>query len=101
MGFLDFIFGAKKRHVQQYLEQGAVILDVRSQKEWDDGHIEEAIHVPLDNLTDKVDEIKRLNKPVIVCCESGIRAAKAAKFLNLNNIKATNGGGWIGLKNRL
>ncbi|NJX16787.1 rhodanese-like domain-containing protein [Tamlana crocina] len=101
MGFLDFIFGTKKRHVKQYLEQGAVILDVRSQKEWDNGHIDEALHVPLDNLTDKVDEIKRLNKPVIVCCESGVRAAKAAKFLNLNNIKATNGGGWIGLKNRL
>lgn len=101
MGFLDFIFGAKKRHVKQYLDQGAVILDVRSQNEWDAGHIEGAKHVPMDNLTDKIDEIKRLDKPVIVCCESGVRAAKAAKFLNLNNIKATNGGGWVGLKNKL
>lgn len=101
MGFLDFIFGAKKRHVKQYLEQGAVILDVRSQKEWDVGHIEGSMHVPLDHLTDKVGDIKRLDKPVIVCCESGVRAAKAAKFLNLNNIKATNGGGWVSLKNKL
>ena len=49
----------------------------------------------------KVDEVSKLNKPVIVCCESGIRSAKAAEFLNLNNIDATNGGGWINLKSKL
>ena len=101
MGFLDFILGSKKRQVQRYLDKGAVILDVRSKKEWDAGHIEGAMHVPLDNLTEKVDKIKRLNKPVIVCCQSGVRSAKAAKFLNLNNIDATNGGGWISLKSKL
>ncbi|MFL1013135.1 rhodanese-like domain-containing protein [Flavisericum labens] len=101
MGFLDFILGSKKRQVQRYLDKGALILDVRSKKEWDAGHIEGAMHVPLDNLTEKVDKIKRLNKPVIVCCQSGVRSAKAAKFLNLNNIDATNGGGWISLKSKL
>jgi len=100
MGFLDFIFGRKK-HIEQYLEQGAIILDVRTPSEWNNGHIENALHIPLDNLTEKVNEIKRLNKPVIVCCESGIRASKAAKFLTLNNIKATNGGGWLRLKKKL
>ena len=29
-------------------------------------------------------EGKTLNKPFVVCCESGVRSAKAAKFLNLN-----------------
>ena len=101
MGFLDFIFGAKKRQVEEYLKNGAVILDVRTQGEWDKGHIEHAKHVPLDQLQQKVEELKQLNKPFIVCCESGIRSAKAAKYLNLNNIEATNGGGWVSLKKKL
>ncbi|MDX1271388.1 rhodanese-like domain-containing protein [Bizionia paragorgiae] len=101
MGFLDFIFGAKKREVQSFINHNAIILDVRTQREWDNGHIEEAVHIPLDELNTRVHEIKSLKKPVITCCASGVRSAKAAKFLNLNNINATNGGGWISLQNKL
>jgi len=101
MGFLDFIFSVKKRQVKNYLKNGALILDVRTQHEWDNGHIENAIHIPLNELNEKVDKVKKLNKPIIVCCASGARSAKAAKFLNLNNIDATNGGGWINLKSKL
>ncbi|WP_369992635.1 rhodanese-like domain-containing protein [Winogradskyella sp.] len=101
MGFLDFIFGSKKRQVDEFLENGAVILDVRSEREWDAGHIENAVHIPLDQLNNRVEEVKKLNKPVVTCCASGVRSAKAAKFLNLNNIEATNGGGWVSLSNKL
>lgn len=101
MGFLDFIFGAKKRQVETYLENGAVILDVRTQREWDNGHIEGSKHIPLQDLHNRVNEVKAFKKPVITCCQSGVRSAKAAKFLNLNNIEATNGGGWAELKKKL
>lgn len=101
MGFLDFIFGAKKRRVEKFLSNGAVILDVRSQREWENGHIENALHIPIDELKNRVDEVKNLNKPIIACCASGVRSAKAAKFLNLHNIEATNGGGWVKLKSKL
>ena len=101
MGFLDFIFGAKKRQVETYLENGAVVLDVRTEREWNNGHIEHAVHIPLNELNNRLAEVKQLNKPIVVCCESGVRSAKAAKFLNLNNIDATNGGGWVSLKNKL
>lgn len=98
MGFFDFIFGTKSRQLKDYLDSGAIILDVRTQREWDKGHIEGAKHVPLDDLQNHVEELKNLNKPLIVCCESGVRSAKAAKFLNLQNIEATNGGGWMSLQ---
>lgn len=101
MGFFDFIFGTKKRKVEDYLKNGAQILDVRSKGEWNSGHIKTAKNIPLNELNNRVDEVKKLNKPIVVCCASGIRSAKAAKFLNLHNIDATNGGGWIGLKNKL
>ncbi|MEZ4801826.1 MAG: rhodanese-like domain-containing protein [Gelidibacter sp.] len=101
MGFLDFIFGVKKRQIKELLAKDAIILDVRTQKEWDNGHIENAKHIPLDELEKRVDELKKLNKPVVTCCASGVRSAKAAEFLNLNNIIATNGGGWLRLKSQL
>ncbi|WP_047548003.1 rhodanese-like domain-containing protein [Psychroserpens sp. Hel_I_66] len=101
MGFLSFIFGAKKRQVEDYLKNNAVILDVRTQQEWDAGHIANSVHIPLNELNDRVDEVKALNQPIIACCASGVRSAKAAKFLNLNNIEAINGGGWLNVKSRL
>ena len=101
MGFLEFIFGAKKIKVNEYLKNGAVILDVRTKREWDKGHIDSAIHIPIDELKEKVEELKAIDKPFVVCCESGVRAAKAAKYLVLNNINATNGGGWVSLKEKL
>jgi len=97
MGFLEFIFGRKNNEVQKLLNDGAVILDVRTKREWDNGHIKNSKHLPLDQLKDRMSEIKQLNRPVITVCESGVRSAKAAKFLNLNNIVATNGGGWKSL----
>lgn len=96
-GILDFIFGIRKRQVERYLENGAVILDVRTQKEWDKGHITNAIHIPLDELHNRYNEVKNLNKRIVTCCESGIRSRKAAQFLNLKNVEAVNGGGWVGL----
>jgi rhodanese-related sulfurtransferase len=98
MGFLEFIFGGRKRQVEKFLNQGAIILDVRTQREWDNGHIKNSKHIPLDQLRERLPEIKNLNKPIITVCESGVRSAKAAKFLNLNQIMATNGGGWKSLK---
>jgi len=101
MGFLDFIFRTKKRQVEEYLKNDAIILDVRSQREWDAGHIKNALHIPLNELNNRVKEVEKLDKPIITCCASGARSAKAAKLLNLNNIAATNGGGWINLKSQL
>jgi rhodanese-related sulfurtransferase len=101
MGLLDFIFGAKKRQVEGYIKNGALILDVRTQREWDAGHIENSIHIPLSELKNRVDEVKQLNKPIIACCASGVRSAKAAKFLTLKNIDAINGGGWVNLNKKL
>lgn len=101
MGFLGLIFGSKKRQVETYLQNDAIILDVRTQREWDSGHIENSIHIPIDELRNRVEEVKKLQKPVIACCASGVRSAKAAKFLNLNNIDAINGGGWVNVKSNL
>jgi rhodanese-related sulfurtransferase len=101
MGLFDFIFGNRQHKIQDYLKKGAIILDVRTEREYKSGAIAGAKHIPLDTLHNRVNELKKINKPVIVYCASGVRSAKAAKFLNLNNIDAINGGGINSLKNLL
>jgi phage shock protein E len=90
MGIFEFLFGNQQKKRADYLKKGAVILDVRT--------IKGAKHIPLDTLRNHVNELKNLNKPIIVYCASGVRSAKATKFLNLNNIDAINGGGINSLK---
>lgn len=100
MGFLDFILGAKKRQLDNFVKEDAIFLDVRTQREFENGFIVGSKHVPLQDLHNHVDELKALNKPFIVYCQSGVRSAKAAKYLNLNSIAAVNGGGWLSLSKR-
>lgn len=101
MGLVDFLFGGKKRRITDFLKNDAVIVDVRTQKEREKGFIENSMHVPLDQLKDTAEELRQMNKPIIVCCESGIRSEKAAHYLRLHNLEAINGGGWKSLKKLL
>jgi rhodanese-related sulfurtransferase len=65
------------------LNQGAVLVDVRSQAEFDGGHILDARHVPQDQVAAQAaDTLKRFKeKIVIVCCETGLRSQAAARVL--------------------
>jgi len=57
----------------------ALVLDVRDPGEYQAGHILGAKNTPLDRLDGN--ELKRRDKPVILCCERGDRVAKAAAAL--------------------
>lgn len=98
MGIFDLLFGNQQKEILDYLSKDAVILDVRTSREYKLESIKGAKHIPLDVLRNHVDELKNLNKSVIVYCASGMRSGKAAKFLNLNDIDAINGGGMNSLK---
>ena len=87
------IFKSNKKRIIDFYQRGAVIIDVRTQLEWDEGHLPNAIHIPLSNLKDHASEIKNMNKPVIVHCKSGVRSARGAKLLKFYKIEAINGGG--------
>lgn len=59
---------------------GAVVLDVRRNLEWRDGHLAGAVHIPLHELPDRLDEVP--DGEVWVHCSSGFRAAIAASLLD-------------------
>ncbi|WP_299710030.1 rhodanese-like domain-containing protein [uncultured Tenacibaculum sp.] len=80
--------------IQEYLEKGAVVLDVRTLAEWNDGHSEGAKHIVLDTIPEHVEEIKSWNKPVIAVCRSGARSGRAAEFLQGQGLDVINGGPW-------
>jgi hydroxyacylglutathione hydrolase len=56
------------------------VLDVRTEAEWNAGHIEGAIHIHGGQLEERFAEVPR-DKPVVVVCGSGYRGSIAASFL--------------------
>lgn len=65
------------------MNQGAVLVDVRTKAEFDGGHILDARHVPQEEVAQAGETLKRFKeKAVIVCCESGMRSGAAARVLH-------------------
>src|SRR5437764_3047969 len=58
---------------------GVQIVDVRWQNEWDAGRIDGAVHIPADELEDRLDELRR-DSPVVTVCLHGNRSANAAEL---------------------
>lgn len=101
MGLFDFLFRNKKNELTDFKKRGAIILDVRTKKEYDAGAIVGSRNIPLQELGSRIYEVKSLDKPIITCCLSGGRSASAAKILNDQGVKAINGGGWKLLKTKI
>jgi len=102
MGILDMLgFGNKTNEIAAYTQKNAIILDVRTYEEFASGHIKGSKNIPLQILGSKINEIKKLNKPVIACCRSGMRSAQATSILKQNGIDCINGGGWQSLESKL
>ena len=92
MGLFSFLgTGSLKKAIRQ----GAVIIDVRSASEYDQGRIPGSLNIPVDRIAVSVSRIKQLNKPVICCCASGHRSRIAANTLKAAGLKEVyNGGNW-------
>jgi len=78
--------------------QGAVLIDVRSEAEYLSGHAPQTINIPLPQLSSRITEIEK-NKPIVLCCASGSRSGMAAMLLRKNGFKNVyNVGTWSKLK---
>lgn len=96
MGLLGNLFGttSKADQARELLERGAVIIDVRTPGEFSMSHMKGSKNIPLQSIRGQVKKIKQMNKPVVVCCASGMRSAQAASILNQAGIETVNGGSW-------
>ena len=72
--------------------KGMAILDVRTDKEFKQGHIPGSLHIPLDELGARAKKLRK-DKELVVYCQSGNRSIWAIKrlmgmgFTNLHNLK--------------
>jgi phage shock protein E len=81
--------------LKKLVELGAVILDVRTTSEFQEGHIKGSKNIPLQDLPSSINIIG--NSRVITVCRSGARSAAAIDILHKAGIEAYNGGSWLNL----
>jgi rhodanese-related sulfurtransferase len=58
----------------------ALLVDVREQDEWDAGHIDGSVHIPMSQLPERLDELDKKTMTIVVC-RSGNRSGKVAAWL--------------------
>ena len=64
--------------VRELIGSGATLVDVREGYEWDAGRIEGALHIELNQLSERASEIDK-DRPVVFYCRGGNRSAMAAE----------------------
>jgi phage shock protein E len=68
-------------HHRQLVEQGALLLDVRTPEEFACGHVLRAQNIPVQELPQRLHEVGSTTRPVVVYCRSGGRSAMARQIL--------------------
>ena len=96
MGLLDlFGFGSKKKiAIQEMLENNGLLIDVRTQYEFDNGHADGSICIPLNSIKHKANKLKAMKRPLVLICRSGARSGSASSYLTTQGIDCINGGTW-------
>lgn len=95
---LRSLFGlGPKVDLASIMQQGAIILDVRTPAEYAQGHVKGAVNIPLDQLQRSTAKVPK-GKPVITCCLSGGRSGVAEGILRQQGFEAYNGGPWTNVQ---
>ena len=77
------------------LPERAVLLDVRENDEWTAGHAPGAVHIPMGQVEQRLDELATLfpelpDRPIHVVCRSGGRSARVTAYLKQAGWDAVN-----------
>jgi rhodanese-related sulfurtransferase len=76
-----------REEAEKLVEDGAQLVDVRAEHEWDAGRIEGASHLPLAELAERTAEIDK-GRPVVLYCRGGNRSTMAAEALSAEGFDA-------------
>lgn len=101
LSLLKKLFGGSSVDYKQLMNEGAVIIDVRTPGEFKSGHIKGAVNIPLNQLQSKIPELKKKNKKLITCCRSGSRSGMAKGILRSAGLDCVNGGPWDSLNRKI
>lgn len=85
--------------IEQLIQNSqGTIIDVRTPTEFQGGHINGSINIPVSELLQRLEELKELEMPLILCCASGGRSAMATQYLKEQEIECLNAGSWHFIK---
>jgi phage shock protein E len=89
------LFAAKgNSKLKELIEQGAMLVDVRSAAEFAAGNVKGSVNIPLDRLQSQLHRFKT-NISMVVFCRSGNRSSMAKSILEQNGfLNVANGGSW-------
>ena len=71
------------------------IIDVRTRAEFNGGHVNGSINIPLQEITEHIEEIKTMEQPIVFCCASGGRSGQATQYVKSLGVNCENGGSWL------
>lgn len=100
--FITSLFSTKpKVDYEDLIHNGAIIIDVRTKGEYQTGHIEKSINIPLDTLLNSLSKLSK-DKCIICCCASGMRSASAKSILQSKGFtEVHNAGAWTKLQAKI
>ncbi|MEN8732452.1 MAG: rhodanese-like domain-containing protein [Bacteroidia bacterium] len=81
--------------IQELIQNGAKIIDVRTPEEFMGGNVAGSINIPLNEVPQRIAEFEAIKKPIVLCCLSGGRSGQAIGFLQAQGVECYNGGGWM------
>ncbi len=88
-----------EENLENIIAEGALLIDVRTPGEFENGHVEGSLNIPLDEIGKAMSWLQK-DVPAVVICETGSRSAMAMKILKANGFeKVYNGGSWNSLGN--
>ena len=83
-------------NIEQAIKQNLVtIVDVRSPEEFMGGHVAGSVNIPLQEVPNRIEEIKSMQAPLVLCCASGNRSGQAQRYLSQLGLDCVNGGSWL------
>lgn len=83
-------------NVEQIVKENlGTIVDVRTPAEFLGGSVANSINIPLQDIPTKMEEIKSLKAPLVLCCASGGRSGMATQMLSQQGVECCNGGSWM------
>lgn len=95
MGLLGNLLGRKNEAAQNLINEGAVIIDVRTPGEFAGGKVAGSKNIPLNEIQKRENEIMKIDKPIVFCCASGGRSGQATSYFKSKGLNCENGGGWM------
>lgn len=96
----DHTHYTREQTAWQKIHQGALLIDVRTQAEFEEGHLDNALHIPYQMIVNTL-KTKKISQdaPIVLYCRSGNRAGKSIKMLiKAGYTNLHNGGGISALR---